>query len=124
MQLQDEDAKRYRKVKFAEWTAGLAESLGETGISLNAKIVAFKLKPSLATYHQICDLTKDKWKKTKDILIKYLLQLDSFNTAEAKVNIFLEEGLFDKEIAIANISLISLSPDKISHLFRHSFMMF
>ncbi|TYQ24291.1 SWIM zinc finger domain-containing protein [Pseudanabaena sp. UWO310] len=102
LQLQDEDAKRYRTVEFAEWTAGLAESLGETEILLNAKIIAFKLKPSLATYHQIRDLTKNKWKKTKDILIKYLLQLDSFDTAEAKVNIFLEEGLFDEAIAIAN----------------------
>ncbi|BBC27191.1 SWIM zinc finger family protein [Pseudanabaena sp. ABRG5-3] len=100
--LQEEDAKRYRTVEFAEWTARLAESLGETGILLNAKIVAFKLKPSLATYHQIRDLNKTKWKATKDILIKYLLQFDSFNAAEAKVNIFLEEKLFDEAIAITN----------------------
>jgi uncharacterized Zn finger protein len=104
LQLQEEDAKRYRTVEFAEWTARLAESLGETGILLNAKIIAFKLKPSLSTYHQIRDLNKSKWKTTKDILLKYLLQFDSFNAAEAKVNIFLEEGLFDEAIAIANTS--------------------
>ena len=104
LQLQEEDAKRYQTGEFAEWTARLAESLGETGILLNAKIVAFKLKPSLATYHQIRDLNKAKWKTTKDILLKYLLQLDSFAAAEAKVNIFLEESLFDEAIAIANTS--------------------
>lgn len=104
LQLQEEDARRYQTVEFAEWTARLAESLGETGILLNAKIVAFKLKPSLATYHQIRDLNKTKWKTTKDILLKYLLQFDSFAAAEAKVNIFLEEGLFDEAIAIANTS--------------------
>lgn len=104
LQLQEEDAKRYRTVEFAEWTASLAESLGESGILLNAKIVAFKLKPSLATYHQIRNLTKDKWKITKDILLKYLIQLDSFVSAEAKINIFLEESLFDEAIAIANTS--------------------
>ncbi|MBD2190005.1 SWIM zinc finger family protein [Pseudanabaena mucicola] len=104
LQLQEENAKRYRTVEFADWTARLAESLGETGILLNAKIVAFKLKPSLNTYHQIRDLTKSKWKTTKDILLKYLLQFDSFAATEAKVNIFLEEGLFDEAIAIANTS--------------------
>ncbi|PZU94491.1 MAG: hypothetical protein DCE90_14700 [Pseudanabaena sp.] len=104
LQLQEEDVKRYQTVEFAEWTALLAESLGETGILLNAKIIAFKLKPSLATYHQIRDLNKTKWKTTKDILLKYLLQFDSFAAAEAKVNIFLEEKLFDEAIAIANTS--------------------
>ncbi len=104
LQLQEEDAKRYQTVEFAEWTARLAKSLGETGILLNAKIIAFKLKPSLATYHQIRDLNKTKWKTTKDILLKYLLQFDSFAAAEAKVNIFLEEKLFDEAIAIANTS--------------------
>lgn len=102
LQLQEEDAKRYRTGELADWTARLAESLGEMEILLKAKVIAFKLKPSLATYHQIRDLTKDKWNITKDILLKYLLQLDSSNAAEAKVKIFLEEGLFDEAIAIAN----------------------
>ncbi|MDX2255767.1 MAG: SWIM zinc finger family protein [Pseudanabaenaceae cyanobacterium bins.39] len=100
--LQEEDTKRYRTSELAEWTARLAESLGETGILLDAKIIAFKLEPSLATYHQIRDLTKNKWKTTKDTLLKYLLQFNSFVAAEAKVDVFLEEGLFDEAIAIAN----------------------
>lgn len=104
LQLQEEDAKRYRSVEFAVWTANLAERLGETGILLNAKIIAFKLRPSLADYHQIRDLTQGKWQATRDILIKYLVQLDSFPASEAKVDIFLEEGLLDEAIAIANTS--------------------
>ena len=104
LQLQEEDAKRYRSVEFAVWTANLAERLGETGILLNTKIIAFKLRPSLADYHQIRDLTKDKWHSTKDILLTYLAKLDSFAVSEAKVDIFLEEGLLEEAIAIANTS--------------------
>jgi uncharacterized Zn finger protein len=104
LQLQEEDAKLYRSGELAVWTAQLAERLGATGILLNAKIIAFKLKPSLADYHQIRDLTKNKWNLTKGILLKYLAQLDSFPASEAKVDIFLEEGLFDEAIAIANTS--------------------
>jgi uncharacterized Zn finger protein len=104
LQLQEEDAKRYRSVEFAVWTANLAERLGETGILLNTKIIAFKLRPSLADYHQIRALTQGKWQATRDILIKYLVQLDSFPASEAKVDIFLEEGLLDDAIAIANTS--------------------
>jgi uncharacterized Zn finger protein len=104
LQLQKEDAKRYRSTDLADWTASLAERLGETGILLNATIIAFKLTPSLADYHQIRDLTRDKWNLTKDILLKYLLQLDSFAASEAKVDIFLEEELFDESIEIANTS--------------------
>jgi len=104
LQLQEQEAKRYRSRELADWTAELAKRLGESGILLNAKIIAFKLAPSLADYHQIRDLTKDKWNSTKDILLKYLLQLDSFAASEAKINIFLEEELFDEAIAIANTS--------------------
>jgi uncharacterized Zn finger protein len=104
LQLQETDAKRYRSKELADWTAQLAERLGESETLLNAKIIAFKLTPSLADYHQIRDLTKNKWNSTKDVLLKYLLQLDSFATAEAKVDIFLEEELFDQAIAIANTS--------------------
>ncbi|MEA5480546.1 SWIM zinc finger family protein [Pseudanabaena galeata UHCC 0370] len=104
LQLQETDAKRYRSKELADWTAQLAERLGESGTLLNAKIIAFKLTPSLADYHQIRDLTKNKWNSTKDNLLKYLLQLDSFATCEAKVAIFLEEELFDHAIEIANTS--------------------
>ncbi len=104
LQLQEADAKRYRSREFADWTTQLAERLGDSGILLNAKIIAFKLNPSLADYHQIRDLTKNKWNSTKDVLLKYLLQLDSFSASETKVDIFLDEGLFDHAIAIAEAS--------------------
>jgi uncharacterized Zn finger protein len=37
-------------------------------------------------------------------LLTYLANLDSFSASEAKVDIFLEEGLFDQAIAIASTS--------------------
>ena len=79
----------------------MAEQLGETKILLNAKIIAFKLKPSLTDYHEIRDLTGDKWNSTKEILLKYLPRSNSFGGgSEAKVDIFLDEGLIDQAIAV------------------------
>ena len=102
LQLQEEDANRYRSFDFADWTALLAERLGETGIFLNAKMIVFKLKPSIADYHTIRDLTKDKWNSVKAILLKHLAPIDSYGQFEAKIDIFLEEELFDQAIAIAD----------------------
>jgi uncharacterized Zn finger protein len=104
LQLQEEDAKRNRSLDFAVWTALLAERLEETGIFLNAKIIVFKLKPSIADYHKIRDLTKDKWTSVKAILLKYLAAIDFYGTSEAKIDIFLEEELFEQAIAIADAS--------------------
>jgi len=87
--------------ELAVWTAALAEQLGETKILLNAKIIAFKFNPSLADYHEIRDLTGDKWNSTKEILLKYLPRSNSFGGgSEAKVDIFLDEGLIDQAIAV------------------------
>ena len=104
LHLQGEKANSYCSRELADWTTQLALRLGETGILLNAIIIAFKLRPSLDDYHQIRELTKNKWSSTKDILLTYLANLNSFSASEAKVDIFLEEGLFDQAMAIANTS--------------------
>lgn len=104
LHLQGEKANSYCSRELADWTTQLALRLGETGILLNAIIIAFKLRPSLDDYHQIRELTKNKWNSTKDILLTYLANLNSFSASEAKVDIFLEEGLFDQAMAIANTS--------------------
>jgi uncharacterized Zn finger protein len=86
----------------------LAEQLGETKILLNAKIIAFKFKPSLADYHEIRDLTGDKWNSTKEILLKYLSKSSFYGGgSDAKVDIFLDEGLIDQAIAVVEGSYCS-----------------
>ena len=100
LQLLEEGASANYASELAVWTAALAKQLGETKILLNAKIIAFKLKPSLIDYHEIRDLTEDKWNSTKEILLKYLSILDSYGRYDAKVDIFLEEELIDQAIAV------------------------
>jgi uncharacterized Zn finger protein len=103
LQLQEADAKRYRSKDLAVWTATLAEQLGEEKILLNAKIISFKLQPSLVDYHQIRDLTKDKWNSVKQTLLEYLSTMSDYVLSD-RVDIFLEEEMFDQAIAIANTS--------------------
>lgn len=101
LQFLEEGSSSHYASELAVWTAALAEQLGETKILLNAKIIAFKLKPSLTDYHEIRDLTGDKWNSTKEILLKYLPRSNSFGGgSEAKVDIFLDEGLIDQAIAV------------------------
>ena len=107
LQLLEEGSSSHYASELAVWTAALAEQLGETKILLNAKIIAFKLKPSLTDYHEIRDLTGDKWNSTKEILLKYLSKLNSYGISDAKVDIFLEEELIDQAIAVVDGSYCS-----------------
>jgi len=102
LQFLEEGSSSHYASELAVWTSALAEQLGETKILLNAKVIAFKLKPSLADYHEIRDLTGDKWNSTKEILLKYLSRLNSYGISDAKVDIFLEEGLIDQAIAVVD----------------------
>ena len=103
LQLLEEGSSANYASELAVWTAALAEQLGETKILLNAKIIAFKLKPSLADYHEIRDLTGDKWNSTKEILLKYLSKSSFYGGgSDAKVDIFLDEGLIDQAIAVVD----------------------
>jgi uncharacterized Zn finger protein len=102
LQLLEDGSSSHYASELAVWTAALAEQLGETKILLNAKIIAFKLKPSLADYHEIRDLTGDKWNSTKEILLKYLSKLNLYGISDAKVDIFLDEGLIDQAIDVVD----------------------
>ncbi len=108
LQLLEEGSSSHYASDLAVWTAALAEQLGETKILLNAKIIAFKLKPSLIDYHEIRDLTGDKWNSTKEILLKYLSKSSFYGGgSDAKVDIFLEEELIDQAIAVVDGSYCS-----------------
>jgi uncharacterized Zn finger protein len=102
LQLHKAENKHYSSVELAVLTATLAERFGEQEILLEAKLISFKAIPSLADYHIIRDLTKAQWKSVKPDLIKHLSTISEYAPSDAKVDIFLEEEMFDEAIAIAN----------------------
>jgi len=110
LQLQEPDPRRYWVDSLATWTANLAERLGEVEICLHAKIIAFKLKPSIFEYHKIRDLAEtinaedmggDKWQPIRKDLLNNLTT-QKYGESEAKIDIFLEEQMLDEAIAIAD----------------------
>ncbi len=90
------DRSRY---ELADWTSELAQGLGDPATALTARINAFKLRPSLRGYQQIQTLAGDTWKSLQPDLLQHLRTMDNWSHAEAKVQIFLNEGLVDDAIA-------------------------
>lgn len=108
LQFQKQEAKQYRSVDLADWIATLAERLGEQDILLEARMVAFKIKPSVAHYHQIRDLTEDDWLLIKQDLLRHLTNISEYSPSEARIDIFLEEGMLDEAIASVDRSYCPL----------------
>jgi uncharacterized Zn finger protein len=90
------DRHRY---ELADWTSELAQGLGENSIALTARIMAFKLRPSMEGYQQTETLAGDAWQGLQPDLLQHLRTMDSWSHAEAKVQIFLREGLVDDAIS-------------------------
>lgn len=84
---------------LASWTSDLAQGLGNTSIALNASIFAFKTKPSFQDYRKVEELAKETWYTVKQDLLKALREYQGWGVEEAKVDIFLHEGLIDDAIA-------------------------
>ncbi len=101
MQFQGDDLSTYLVQDLAVWTVNLAEKLGETDILLAAKICVFKLNPTLKDYHAIRDLTREQWQSIQQDLLQNLITGNHWVSSGAKVDIFLEEGMIDQAIAIA-----------------------
>ena len=95
------DRHRY---ELADWTSGLAQELGDNEIALTARIMAFKLRPSMGGYQQTKTLAGDAWQSLQLELMQHLRTMDNWSHAEAKVQIFLDEGLIDDAIAIVSDS--------------------
>jgi uncharacterized Zn finger protein len=89
------DRSRY---ELADWTSELAQGLGDSATALTARINAFKLRPSLRGYQQIQTLANDTWQSLQPDLLQHLRTMDNWSHAEAKVQIFLSEGLVDDAI--------------------------
>jgi len=84
------------------WTSGLAQKLGNKTTALQAKKMAFQAQPSLEEYQNIQDLAGEEWQTVKPDLLKILRVYSSWETSPVKVDIYLQEGLIDDAIAIAN----------------------
>lgn len=83
---------------LASWTSELAEGLGNQATALEASILTFKLRPSFSDYQRVAHLAAHQWDDIKPQLLKTLRQSQEWETKEAKVDIFLHEGLLDDAI--------------------------
>ena len=93
------DRHRY---ELADWTSELAQGLGDPETALTARISAFKLRPSMRGYQQAKTLAGDTWQTLQPDLLQHLRTMDNWSHAEAKVQIFLDEGSIDDAIATVN----------------------
>ncbi|MBW4420694.1 MAG: SWIM zinc finger family protein [Myxacorys californica WJT36-NPBG1] len=83
---------------LASWTSELAEGLGNREAALDASVLAFKLRPSFPEYQRVAHLAAAQWEGIKSDLLKTLRQSQDWQAREAKVDIFLHEGLLDDAI--------------------------
>ncbi|MFN6571056.1 SWIM zinc finger domain-containing protein [Dendronalium sp. ChiSLP03b] len=82
------------------WTSDLALELDNREAGLSATKAAFQVKPSFFDYQKIEELAGDNWESVKIDLLKTIRTFGGWETASAKIDIFLHEGLIDDAIAI------------------------
>ena len=80
----------------------LAVKLGEDEVALNGRIKLFEIQPSFGDYTLAKELAGDSWYTLKADLLTTLKNHRSGNFSEAKVDIFLYEGLIEEAIALAD----------------------
>jgi uncharacterized Zn finger protein len=85
---------------LATWTSYLAEGLGDRTIALEARIQAFSAQPSLGDYQKVKELAKTEWLTIQPDLLKTLRESKQWGISQAKVDIFLEEGLVQDAIFV------------------------
>jgi uncharacterized Zn finger protein len=88
--------------QLANWTGDLAETLGATSIALTARILAFKTQPSFREYRKVEALAAESWTTIKQELLETLRRYREWQADDAKVDIFLHEGLIDDAIRVVN----------------------
>lgn len=84
--------------ELATWTSELAEELGNHEAARTAKEMAFKAQPSFKDYRKVEELAGEVWSTVKAELLASLRTHQGWGTQEAKVDIFLHEGLIDDAI--------------------------
>ena len=93
-----EEERSASKYDFAVWTSELAAGLDEPESALEARVMAFRAKPSLQDYQTAESLASD-WPETRAELLAHLRDTDEWMAKEAKVDVFLHEGLVEDAIA-------------------------
>lgn len=89
----------HRQYELAVWTSELAEGLGDSQKALTARIAAFKVRPSLGDYQKALKLAGAGEPTVRAELLQVLRQHQGWDSASAKVDIFLQEELLDDAIA-------------------------
>lgn len=82
----------------ATWTSDLALGLGKHQTALDARVMAFKARPSFKDYRLVEDLAGTAWSTVKADMLATLRASPRWETQQAKVDIFLHEGLLDDAI--------------------------
>jgi len=83
---------------FASWTSDLAKQVGDISTALEASIVAFEITPSFEDYTNVEELAGEIWSEVKQDLLQVLREPECWYHDDAKVEIFLHEGLIDEAI--------------------------
>jgi uncharacterized Zn finger protein len=83
---------------LATWTSELAEGLGHAETALNGSILAFQLHPNFPDYQRVERLAAEQWDSIKPELLGALRQSQAWEARDAKVDIYLHEGLLDQAI--------------------------
>jgi len=94
----------YFQHKLAIWTSDLSEGLGDRPAALSARITAFKANPSFGEYQKTQELAGDTWNSVRADLLEHLHKHQAWGSEQARVDIFLHEGLIDSAIkAVKNL---------------------
>ncbi len=100
--LRFENNNPYVAFDFATWASDMAEGMGNTSAALEARILAFKAKPSLQDYQAIAGLAETGWPAVRETLLHHLRTASPWGREQAQVDIFLHEGLLEDAIAVAS----------------------
>ncbi len=88
--------------QLGTWTSEIALELDDTLTAIDAKVKAFPAQPRFTDYRQVEQLAAENWSNIKGELLAALATADSWSAGDAKVDIYLYEGLIDKAIATVN----------------------
>jgi uncharacterized Zn finger protein len=102
----------YDQYRLAVWTSELAEGINQD-IAHQARLTAFQIQPSLPDYLKLQELSGDKWETLQQELLTKLRGASDNLYTEARVAIFLKEGLIDA--AISTVDQLSSYQSEIIH---------
>ncbi len=102
LRLDGDGTHSYNGFEFATWTGDLAEGMDNASAALEARIYAFKARPSYRVYQKIEALAAENWPWVREALLKYLHTANRWGIESAQVDIFLHEGLVEDAMAVAS----------------------